>query len=174
MKDKIINVLLGSGAIIIVLCVLGGNYLFPNNVPGLKKDEPYVFEDVWMPPIKEVEFCTRPLSMRPPIPMRCKVVHEDFSTRMYTFDLWPAGSIKEGSVLGYSFKVGQRTVELWRIRKGRYEEKYNGACLTKDPKCFWPSKNKCTKWEVVDWGSGKSARLCKEYNPKHPAQISLE
>jgi len=81
---------------------------------------------------------------------------------------WAEAVIRPGDILGYSFKVNDRTVEVWNTRKGNGDMKYNGACLTKDPKCFWPSKDKCTKW-VTENG----VKLCEEYPPVTAVQLGL-
>lgn len=136
-------------------------------VPGVRSDEPYRWEEVWLPPVQSVSRC-KYWASKSHMTAQCSVNHEGLKPRVYNMQNWAEGVIQPGDILGYSFKVNDRTVEIWNTRQGNGDMKYNGACLTKDPKCFWPSKNKCTKWITE-----KGVKLCEEYPPVTAVELGF-
>lgn len=139
-----------------------------DSVPGMRSDEPYRWEEALLPPVQSISQCNYGRGKTTLLYVHCWVNHEGLKPKRYDLLNWPEGIIQKGDILGYNFKVNERTVEVWNIREGNGDMRYNGACLTKDPKCFWPSKNTCTKW-VTENG----VKLCEEYPPVTAVQLGL-
>ena len=147
--------------------IIGMNALVDYSTPGLHKGDPYSIEEIWLPPIKNKVRC-KYVSLGRRTLSNCPVVHEGYKTKNYNEFQWPAQYLEQGDVLGYMFKVGERSVEVWNVKDKSSEEIPNGACFKADPMCFWPSKNRCTKWREE-----KGVALCSEYPPVTALDLHL-
>ena len=141
--------------------------LTKDQVPGLRAEEPYRLEKIAFPPVEEVLRCKHS-SFKSSMSADCLVRQKGLKPKWFSVLGWPDQVIKEGDILVYTFKVNARTVELWNTKENHWKELYNGACLTKDRKCIWPSKNRCTKW-----GEEKGVKVCEEYPATDAVQFGF-
>lgn len=99
--------------------------------------EVYVDEQVWGPKVIRVGNCSYSKYSA-----NCWVMQEGKDWEYRNMKAWPGGTIQVGDILGTNYRVGEKAVEKWNIRKGHPKMGYRSACFKTDKDCYWPSKNK--------------------------------
>ncbi len=98
--------------------------------PRLHKGDAYSIKEILLPPIENQVFCKYySMEKSEKIKYTFPVVQEVHKIKNYNELQWPGQKLEKGDVVGYMFKVGERSIEVLNIGNKTSEDIPNGACF---------------------------------------------